>query len=133
MPRRAATGKQIGGAEKERRKKAEREQERGRTGGQVSGLSLEPPPANTADLIPWGARALAATLYRASQDRSIFVTELDQLRFIADCCAKLGIIRDKTAEQKRIKEGLKKIRGEDEAKLDDVSGRRAPRIPRPTD
>jgi len=68
-----------------------------------AGLSVGAPPESTAELVTWAASALAQVIHRAAQDRSIFLTEADQLRFIADGCAKLGMVRDKAAEQERIK------------------------------
>lgn len=68
-----------------------------------TGIAVSAPPESTAELVTWAASALAQVIHRAAQDRSIFLTEADQLRFIADGCAKLGMVRDKAAEQERIK------------------------------
>lgn len=97
------TGKPVGGAAKARRRKAQAEAERKRKPAAVSQVQVSPPPESTAELVTWSAGVLAALVYRASQDRTIFLTELDQLRFLADTCAKIGLVRDKAVEQDRLR------------------------------
>jgi hypothetical protein len=97
------TGKPLSGSALNRLRKAKVEAERTRDIEEQTGLTLEPPPSSTAELVTWAAAALAQAIYRASQDRKIFLTEADQLRYVADGCAKLGMVRDKAAEQERIK------------------------------
>lgn len=98
------TGKPISGAEVRRRKMQRLEADRAREAPpDETGLSVCAPPESTAELVTWAASALAQVIHRAAQDRTIFLTEADQLRFIADGCAKLGMVRDKAAEQERIK------------------------------
>lgn len=136
MPTRDAEGRELSGAEKERRRKAKLENERQRQ-PQVAGTSgiegLPSPPTNTASLVRWGAQILAAVMYRAAQDRSIFETERDQLKFLAECAAKLGVIRDKAAEQELIDQRLAELDQEKTkaAGLEPVHGFQAPKIPRP--
>ena len=138
MPSRTRDGRQVGGAEKERRKKARLEAERKRPAAPAQpsgGLSgLPAPPESTAHLIRWGARILAGVMHRAAQDGTIFETERDQLRFLADCCAKLGMIRDKAAEQELIDKRLAEIDGEQNKSsgLEAVRGLKAPKISRPS-
>lgn len=73
-------------------------------------------------------------MHRAAQDGTIFETERDQLRFLADCCAKLGMIRDKAAEQELIDKRLAEIDGEQNKSsgLEAVRGLKAPKISRPS-
>lgn len=133
MPTRKPNGREVGGAEKERRRKAriENEREREHPVGILPGLAA--PPPNTAGLVRWGAQILAAVMYRAAQDRSIFETERDQLKFLADCAAKLGVIRDKAAEQELIDQRLAELEQEKTkaAGLDPVHGLKASKVPRP--
>lgn len=98
------TGKPVGGAAKTRKKKAELEAERKRKPAKAAEvLHIDPQPDSTADFASWSARGLAALAYRAAQDRTIFATELDQLRFLSDTFAKLAKANDKGAEQERMK------------------------------
>lgn len=104
------TGKPVGGAAKTRKKKAELEAERKRKPAKPAKpakaaefLHIDPQPDSTADFASWSARGLAALAYRAAQDRTIFATELDQLRFLSDTFAKLAKANDKGAEQERMK------------------------------
>lgn len=134
MPSRDATGKRLSGAAQARKKKAAVEHERTRiksAGGAFA--SLPPPPIDdTAALITWGAKALAMTLDRAMRDSAIFETERDQLRFVADGCAKLGMIRDKAVEQDKIRKALhKEKKAAETAGLTDASQRGTPRVSRP--
>lgn len=130
------TGKPEGGAAKTRKRKAEREHERLRRKPKGSGESAfaslaAPPIGNTAEMVTWGAQALALTLYRAMQDPTIFETERDQLRFVVDACAKLGMIRDKAAEQEAIKRAIGSAKTKDTTGLERAHGRSAPKISRP--
>lgn len=135
MPSRGKDGREISGAEKTRRRKARAEAERQReVAGPTALAGLPAPPENTAGLVRWGAQMLAAVMHRAAQERSIFETERDQLRFLSECCAKLGIIRDKAAEQELIDQRLAELEGEKTraAGLETVRGLTAPKISRPT-
>lgn len=133
MPSKSPDGKRLSGAaqRKVKQRRVEHERTREQTGGAFDALPV-PPLDATASLITWGARALALTLHRAMSDPTIFETERDQLRFIADGCAKLGMIRDKAAEQESIKRTLAEVKKEKEtAGLTDARGRSTPRVPRP--
>ena len=140
MPLRDSDGKPLSGAALQRRRKAKLEHERKRKKAQPSGAlsyaDLPAPPIGkkdgTAQLITWGAKALAVTMHRAMVTPDAFEAERDQWRFVADCCAKLGMIRDKAAEQEQIKKGLRGVKKDkDTAGLTDASGRATPRVPRP--
>lgn len=99
------TGKPIGGAAKARARKAKIAAQRKRTPAPttVSFDDLPDPPLDdTAALITWGAKCLAVAMRKAQQDVGAFEAERDQWRFVADCAAKLGMIRDKAAEQSKI-------------------------------
>lgn len=135
MPSRNPDGSRLSGAQIRDRKRAK--QERGETerqSGEPSALAdLEPPPENTAELVRWGAVVLAKVIHRAAQKPEIFAAESDQLKFIADGCAKLGIVRDKAKEQEDIAKQLKAARGEQKAQgMERVSGRTAPAVARPS-
>lgn len=138
MPTRDSIGKRLSGAQQKRKRKLTVEHERQRD--DVSGDPFENLPAppiagktGTAGLVTWGAKALAFTMNRAMRRRDIFEAERDQLRFVADCCAKLGMIRDKGAEQDKIKRALGKARkAEKDAGLTDVTGPPPARIQRPS-
>lgn len=126
----------MGGAEKERRRKSRLENERARPPAAEGARGLDgltPPPENTAGLVRWGAQILAAVMYRAAQERSIFETERDQLKFLAECAAKLGIIRDKAAEQELIDKRLAELDQEKSktAGLEPVNRLKTSKIPRP--
>lgn len=131
----AGSKKPMGGAEKLRIKRAaaERERQRDEEGQGGTFDRLGPAPIDsTAELVTWGAQALALVVDRAMRRRDIFETEFDQLRFVADSCAKLGLVRDKAAEQESIKKLLKATTQEKEtAGLTDAGGRSTPRVSRP--
>lgn len=99
------TGKPVGGAAKARARKAKITAQRKRKPAPttVSFADLPDPPLDdTAALITWGAKSLAVVMRKSMQDLSLFDAERDQLRFIADCAAKLGMIRDKASEQAKL-------------------------------
>lgn len=126
--------------EKKRRAEAARQHESTRKaeakGESANGFDDLPAPPikqdGTAELVTWAAKGLALTVYRAIQDPSIFETEKDRLKFLADGFAKIGIVRDKAAEQDRIKRGLKKLKDqEQDVGLTDVTGPPPPPISPP--
>ena len=135
MPSRDPSGKRLPGSKQRAIKKRRAAHETTRPpGGDAFGTLPAPPLDNTASLITWGAQALALALHRAMSDRSIFETERDQLRFIADGCAKLGMIRDKASEQEAIKKAIQARREENKgAGLDDASKFNQPRVSRPSE
>lgn len=99
------TGKPVGGAAKARARKAKLKaaQKRKPTKTSLSFADLPDPPLDdTAALITWGAKSLAVAMRRSMQDPSLFDAERDQLKFIAECVAKLGLIRDKATEQEKL-------------------------------
>lgn len=99
------TGKPVGGAAKARARKAKLKaaQKRKPAPTTVSFADLPDPPLDdTAALITWGAKSLAVAMRKAQQDVGAFEAERDQWRFVADCAAKLGMIRDKATEQAKL-------------------------------
>lgn len=99
------TGRPISGAAKARARKAKLQAAQKRTPAPttVSFADLPDPPLDdTAALITWGAKCLAVVMRKAQQDVGAFDAERDQWRFVADCAAKLGMIRDKAAEQSKL-------------------------------
>lgn len=134
MPWRDKAGKPLSGAAQAKKRKQAKEHERTREQGESGHFDRLPAPPidDTAGLVRWGAQCLAVVMDRAIRDRSIFETERDQLRFVADCCAKLGMIRDKASEQEAIKKALKVRRKEQKtAGLDDARQFPEPRVSRP--
>lgn len=128
------TGKRIPGSKQRAIKKRRVVHEQAREPSESSHFDALPPPPieDTAALVRWGAQCLAVVMYRAIRQRDIFETERDQLRFVSECCAKLGMIRDKAAEQEAIKRALKGRRKDQKAAgLDDASQYAKPRVPRP--
>lgn len=137
MPSRDSSGKRLPGSKQRAIKKRRIEHEQTRPGSAAAESSHfdslpRPPIEDTAGLVRWGAQCLAVVMDRAIRDRSIFETERDQLRFVADCCAKLGMIRDKASEQEAIKKALQARRKEAKAAgLDDARQFAEPRVSRP--
>lgn len=97
------------------------------------GFSNIPPPPleDTAQLITWGARVLAATMDKALRDPSAFDCERDQWRFITDSVAKLGMIRDKSIEQDRIKK-LQEAVGGGSKGATSPTGKSLAQVPKPS-
>lgn len=99
------TGKPLSGAALARRKKAKVAAQRVRKPAKTS-VSFDdvgdPPLDDTAALITWGAKCLAVVMRKAQQDAGAFDADRDQWRFLADCSAKLGMIRDKASEQAKL-------------------------------
>lgn len=131
--------KPKGGAQKVRERKAREEHERQRqdkeSGEEAPFARLRPAPLdNTAEMVLWANEVLALSVERAVRRRDIFPCEFDQLRFIADSCAKLGMIRDKASEQEKIKKALRHAEKQSDTEgLEDVRGRAAtPQVSRPT-
>lgn len=99
------TGKPVGGAAKVRARKAKVAAQRARKPAKTT-VSFDdvgdPPLDDTAALITWGAKCLAVVMRKAQQDAKAFDADRDQWRFLADCAAKLGMIRDKASEQAKL-------------------------------
>lgn len=137
MPSRDGSGKRLPGSKQRAIKKRRVAHEQDRPKEAKADAShfdrLPPPPIDdTSGLVRWGAQCLAVVMDRAIRDRTIFETERDQLRFVADCCAKLGMIRDKASEQEAIKKALKVRRKETStAGLEDAQQFPDPRVSRP--
>jgi hypothetical protein len=102
MASRNSDGKRLSGAQERKRAKQRRELE-AQQDALSAALDLEigRPPEDTADLIPWASKGLAAVAYAAAKS-SAFGSKAEQLRFLADALAKIGMLRDKTSEQQRI-------------------------------
>ena len=103
MPLRDEHGKRLSGCAQRQRAKARMEAER--RAEQAAGIpldvSMDPPPGDTAELIPWAVASLARLAYVASKV-NVFASRLDQCNFIADGLAKIGMIHDKATEQARL-------------------------------
>lgn len=64
-------------------------------------VSMDPPPSDTAELIPWAVAGLARLAYAASKV-NVFASRRDQHQYIADALAKIGMLHDKAMEQARL-------------------------------
>lgn len=134
MPTLDKTGKRLPGSKQRAIKKRRVAHEQTREPSDASHFDRLPAPPieDTAGLVRWGAQCLAMVMDRAIRDCSIFETERDQLRFLSECCAKLGMIRDKASEQEAIKKALQARRKESKAAgLADASQFPEPRVSRP--
>lgn len=109
MPLRDQTGKRLSGAAQRSQRAARNRtesaaQERRQAAPPTAALRYEdiPPPnmADPASLITFGARAVAVSMHQAMLDPTI--TEEQRRREIRDGAAKLGMIRDKAAEQSKL-------------------------------
>jgi len=144
MPSRdAATGRRIGGAEQNRRKKdrlaQEAQNQAARPAASPPGrkpLSYSdiPPPDldDPASVIAWGARVLAVVCDQVMLDPAI--TEEQRRRELRDGIAKLGLIRDKFSEQAKIEKILRSVRkGEELIGMSPAGHRDAPHVARPSE
>ena len=106
MPiRNSETGKELGGAEKARRKAAAAGPavQFGRIFGDLRG----PPIGDPIAAMGWCNDALLLCVHAFMQPMALSAAEMTRLRLIMDGCAKAGMIRDKTAESKAMKEALR--------------------------
>lgn len=114
------TGKPLGGAAKTRRKKAQTEAERKREAKRASratpappappvGLdfgSLPPPPlGDPLGAMQWWNDVLLVCADTVMRDVQMPLEQ--RVRFLADFSAKAGMIRDKAAESKALRESLR--------------------------
>lgn len=105
MPSRDENGKRIGGAEQKRRKEAE-------AGpavhfGRIFGDLPRPPIGDPIAAMGWCNDALLLCVHAFMQPVALSAAEMARLRLIMDGCAKAGMIRDKTAESKAMKDALR--------------------------
>lgn len=122
MPSRDGTGRRLGGAEQ---KKAAADRaaaaEEAQTARERAGMlhppkrqplsydDLPPPPLDdSAAMVTWGNKVVAVVMDQAMLDP--FITEESRRRTLLDGAAKLGMIRDKAAEQERIRAQLQKMK-----------------------
>jgi hypothetical protein len=143
MPSRDEKGKRLSGAQQERHKLQAREVRRrsAPTGCEQPAAPSQGrdfhdlPPAPIGDpvsAIAWANDVIMVCMDKAMRDGQ---TPLEwKLNYLKDAAAKLGMIRDKAAEQKQIREILTKL---DKKRLDagmepNKSGP-VPHIPRPRD
>lgn len=94
------TGKPLSGHEL-RKRRAERDSSptRRRKASEVIKVSDD---TDTSKLISWGARVQAAIIQRAMDNPQEFPNAHAQWRFISEAVARLGMIRDKAAEQEKL-------------------------------
>ena len=93
--------------------------------------AIEPPDlGDTASMVRYGAQVLAVVMDQTMLDPDI--TEEQRRRELRDGAAKLGMIRDKAAEQEAIKKSLRMRQGKQETTgLEDASQFAEPRVSRP--
>ena len=125
--RRKELGTEAGRAEARRRAKGKPDP--GRV--PLAYSAIQPPNLeDTASMVRYGAQVLAVVMDQTMLDPEI--TEEQRRRELRDGAAKLGMIRDKAAEQEAIKRSLKKRKGEKEATgLIDADQFPEPRVSRP--
>lgn len=151
MPSRDSSGKPLSGAALRRKKKAAsaaaqaREAKRRKAqaspdpqpapqAAQPIGLdfaSLPPPPLNDPlSAMVWWNNVLLVCADKVMRDPHMPLEQ--RVRFLSDFAAKGGMIRDKSAESKAIRDSLrKKDQGKEAAGLEDALGPPPPKIPRP--
>lgn len=130
MPSRdPATGKRLNGSQQRALAEARRAADEARKAAALPESYRQigaPPIGDTASLISWAARCLAVVCHDALLDETLPPQE--KRRFVADCCAKLGLVRDKAVEQDRIRQAVKAWKGKPEGEgLTPLAG-----IPEPT-
>ena len=112
MPMRdLTTGKELGGAEKARRKVAAAEPV---DFGAIFAAQRKPPIGNPIDAMRWCNDTLLLCVHALMRLRTMSPADLTRLRMIMDGCAKAGMIRDKTAESHAM---LAALRKRDEEKI----------------
>lgn len=139
MPIRDQSGKELSGAAKRklkrekdeevRKREAERKKQTGAPGRNFNEL----PPAPLGDPLKamgWWNDVLLVCADNVLRDPLLPLEQ--RVRLLADFSAKAGMIRDKAAETKAIREALKeKDQKKEAAGLEDASGSPPPEIPRP--
>lgn len=132
MPQRdPETGKELSGAEKQRRKQA--------AAAPVDFAKIfqdhrRPPIGEPIDAMLWCNDTLLLCVDALTRLHSMSPADLTRLRMIMDGCAKAGMIRDKAAESKAMLQALRK-RDEDKIAhgLEPNEHRpKPPPVPRPT-
>jgi len=132
MPSRDANGKRLhGAAQRARRTPSKLEQESPNVFA-----DFEAPPITeehgTAELVTWGNKVMAKCIHVAMQRPDLFPLERDRLKYISETAVKLGITRDKGAEQERIKKINKALKPSMEGPaLSKNSGPPPPPVPPP--
>jgi hypothetical protein len=101
MPSRDANGRELSGNEK-RKRGNERIKGELVAPGRDMDIDLDAPPEDTSQLVTWAASALAKVLHSAATENA-FATKGEQLRFLSDGLAKIGMLRDKAAEQDKLR------------------------------
>lgn len=107
------TGKELGGAEKARRKAAA-------AGpavriGNIFADLRRPPIGNPINAMLWCNDALLLCVDAFMRAENLTPAEMARLRLIMDGCAKAGMIRDKTAESRAMLEALRRGAAQQEA------------------
>lgn len=103
MPMRDENGNELSGGTKRKLRKLEaaRSLEREAESGRVITPSLEPPPAETSELITWTAAAMGQVFLQAYHDATLRGPE--RYRILGALGGTVGMLRDKAREQGRIK------------------------------
>ena len=141
MPSRDETGKRLSGAQQQRHKQQARELLRraASIGSEQSGMASQGrdfhdlPPAPIGDpvsAIAWANDVIMVCMDKAMRDGE---SPLEwKLNYLKDAAAKLGMIRDKAAEQKQIREILNRLDKKREAAgMEPNRSGPVPYIPRP--
>jgi hypothetical protein len=101
MPSRDANGRELSGNAKRKRGNDRIKGELAAPGRDMD-IDLDAPPEDTSQLVTWAAGALAKVLHAAARENA-FATKGEQLRFLSDGLAKIGMLRDKAAEQDKLR------------------------------
>ena len=125
------TGKELGGAEKARRKNPATA---ALNFAELFEAQTAPPIGKPIDAMLWCNDTLLLCMHALMIAPAMSLADMTRLRMIMDGCAKAGMIRDKTAESKAM---LQAIRKRDEEKIahglePNEHRPKPPPVPRPT-